>query len=91
MKNYFLLSLAALLAMPVLADKAPIPSDAPQAYETECASCHMAFPPGLLSQRNWQNIMTGLGKHFGSDASLDAKTQTEITNWLVKNESGIFF
>ena len=85
MKNYFLLFLAALLAMPVLADKAPIPSDAPQAYETECASCHMAFPPGLLSQRNWQNIMTGLGKHFGTDASLDVKTQTELTNWLVKN------
>jgi len=85
MKNYFLLYLSALLAMPVLADKAPMPSDAPQAYEAECASCHMAFPPGLLSQKNWQNIMTGLGKHFGTDASLDVKTQTELANWLVKN------
>jgi nitrate/TMAO reductase-like tetraheme cytochrome c subunit len=29
--------------------------------------------------------MGGLGKHFGTDASLDAKSQTEITNWLVKH------
>ena len=29
--------------------------------------------------------MSGLDKHFGTDASLDAKTQTEITQWLIKN------
>ncbi len=85
MKNYLLLSLALLLTMPALADKAPMPSDAPKSYEAECAGCHMAYPPGLLSQKNWQNIMGGLGKHFGTDASLDAKSQTEITNWLVKH------
>ena len=85
MKNYLLLSLALLLTMLALADKAPMPSDAPKSYEAECAGCHMAYPPGLLSQKNWQNIMGGLGKHFGTDASLDAKSQTEITNWLVKH------
>ena len=85
MKNYLLLSLALLLTMPALADKAPMPSDAPKSYEAECADCHLAYPPGLLSQKNWQNIMGGLGKHFGTDASLDAKSQTEITNWLVKH------
>ena len=85
MKNYLLLSLALMLTMPALADKAPMPSDAPKSYEAECAGCHMAYPPGLLSQKNWQNIMGGLGKHFGTDASLDAKSQTEITNWLVKH------
>jgi hypothetical protein len=85
MKNYLLLSLALLLTMPALADKAPMPSDAPKSYEAECAGCHLAYPPGLLSQKNWQNIMGGLGKHFGTDASLDAKSQTEITNWLVKH------
>ena len=54
------------------------PTDATQAYETECASCHMASPPRLLSQKNWQNIMARLGKHFGWNAILDAKTQSEI-------------
>ena len=85
MKTYFLLSLLALLAMPASAARMAMPADAPKSYEAECASCHMAYPPGLLSQKNWQNIMSGLDKHFGTDASLDAKTQTEITQWLMKN------
>jgi hypothetical protein len=29
--------------------------------------------------------MSGLSKHFGTDASLDPKTQTELTIWLLKN------
>ena len=29
--------------------------------------------------------MSGLDKHFGTDASLEPKTQTEITQWLMKN------
>ena len=85
MKNYLLLLLMTLLAMQLLAAKMTMPSDAPKSYESECASCHMAYPPGLLGQKNWQNIMSGLEKHFGTDASLDLKTQTEITQWLIKN------
>jgi len=85
MKNYLFLCLAYLLAMPALAAKMTMPSDAPKSYEAECASCHMAYPPGLLGQKNWQNIMSGLDKHFGTDASLDPKTESEITQWLLKN------
>ncbi len=85
MKTYFLLPLLILLAMPVSAAKMSTPSKAPKSYEVECASCHMAYPPGLLGQKNWQNILAGLDKHFGVDASIDAKTQTEITQWLIKN------
>jgi hypothetical protein len=62
-----------------------MPADAPKTYESECASCHIAFPPGLLGKQNWQNIMSVLDKHFGTDASLDAKTESEITRWLLKN------
>ena len=29
--------------------------------------------------------MSGLSKHFGTDASLDPKAQTEITTWLLQN------
>ena len=85
MKTYFLLPLLALLAMPVSASKMGMPLDVPKSYEAECASCHMAYPPGLLGQKNWQNIMSGLDKHFGTDASLDAKTGSEITQWLLKH------
>lgn len=85
MNNYLFLSLMFLLVMPVSAAKMSMPASAPKSYEAECASCHMAYPPGLLGQTNWQNIMSGLDKHFGADASLDAKTQAEITQWLVNN------
>ncbi|MFZ4380208.1 MAG: diheme cytochrome c [Polynucleobacter sp.] len=85
MKTYFLLPLLALLAMPASAAKMTMPSDAPKSYDAECASCHMAYPPGLLGQKNWQNIMSGLDKHFGTDASIDAKTESEISQWLLKN------
>jgi len=78
-------SLLFLLVMPVSVAQMTMPLDAPKSYEAECASCHMAYPPGLLGQKNWQNIMTGLDKHFGADASLEAKTQAEVTQWLVKN------
>lgn len=29
--------------------------------------------------------MSSLSKHFGTDASVDAKTQAEIMSWLIKN------
>jgi nitrate/TMAO reductase-like tetraheme cytochrome c subunit len=62
-----------------------MPADAPASYEAECASCHMAYPPALLSEQSWKNVMSSLSKHFGTDASVDAKTQAELTNWLIKN------
>jgi len=86
MKKITLIAVALLMASPTtFAGKMTMPSDAPVSYEAECASCHMAYPPALLSQQSWKNVMSGLSKHFGTDASLDPKTQTELTNWLVKN------
>lgn len=85
MKNFFTLMFAFLMTAPALAAKMPMPSDMPKSYEAECASCHMAYPPGLLGEKSWQNVMSGLNKHFGTDASLDAKDQKEISSWLQKN------
>ena len=79
--NLFLI----LAASPVFAAKMPMPSDMPKSYEAECASCHMAYPPGLLSGQSWQNVMGSLSKHFGTDASIDEKERTELTNWLRNN------
>lgn len=86
MKNRTLIYLSFLLASSLVwAGKMAMPIDAPASYETECASCHMAYPPALLSEQSWKNVMSGLSKHFGTDAAVDPKIQAEITNWLVKN------
>lgn len=84
-KTVLVATLLLLACSSTFAAKMTMPSDAPVSYEAECASCHMAYPPALLSQQSWKNVMSGLSKHFGTDASLDPKTQTELTNWLVKN------
>jgi len=85
MRKLFTLFVTVVLLSPAFAAKMPMPSDMPKAYDAECASCHMAYPPGLLSEKSWQNVMSSLNKHFGTDASIDQKDQIEITNWLKKN------
>ena len=84
-KTLFIAASLLLASSPTFSAKMTMPADAPASYEAECASCHMAYPPALLSEQSWKNVMSGLSKHFGTDASVDAKTQTEITGWLVKN------
>ena len=85
-KNTVLIAATLLMASPVtFAAKMTMPTEVPASYEAECASCHMAYPPALLSQQSWESLMSGLSKHFGTDASLDPKTQAELTNWLIKN------
>jgi len=70
-------------AMPARADGGRLmPPNAPAAYTQECASCHLAYPPGLLPARSWQRLMGGLDKHYGSDASLGAARLQQINRWL---------
>lgn len=59
--------------------KGPTP---PAVYTQECGSCHLAFPPNLLPKASWQRVMNALDAHYGSDASLDAVTQKQISTWL---------
>jgi len=58
---------------------------APSSFTAECSSCHMAYPPSLAGQANWRGIMAGLDKHYGVDASLDDKSQHDISAWLLAN------
>lgn len=51
-------------------------------WKEECASCHIAYPPRLLPAESWRAVMSGLDKHFGSDASLDAPAAREIGAFL---------
>ena len=62
-----------------------MPRDAPAAHAQECASCHSAYPPGLLPAASWQRIMSGLDRHYGTDASIDATTVRELSRWLQAN------
>lgn len=52
------------------------------AYRAECASCHIAYPPGMLPAASWKRLMSDLPNHYGSDASIDDKTLGELTRWL---------
>lgn len=54
-------------------------------YQQECASCHMAYPAGLLPVASWQHLMGSLNKHFGTDASLADADKREISTWLTAN------
>ena len=56
-------------------------------WKSECSACHVAYPPRLLPAASWKAIMTGLDKHFGSDASLDPASSAEILVFLEKNAS----
>lgn len=56
-----------------------------KSYQQECAACHLAYPPGLLPARSWGRVMTGLDKHYGTDASLDEATVKQISQWLQAN------
>jgi mono/diheme cytochrome c family protein len=75
-----------LLAMGITAAHADggstMPRNVPLAYTQECVACHIAYPPGMLPARSWQRIMSGLDKHYGTDASLDAATVTQLNQWL---------
>lgn len=82
--------LLTLLTLPALADNhdregrhryRQVPPNA--SYRAECASCHMAYPPGMLPAASWRRVMGGLDRHFGENASLDAATRDDITAFLV--------
>jgi hypothetical protein len=51
-------------------------------YKAECSACHVAYPAGMLPAPAWKNVMGGLQKHYGTDASLDAATVLQIGKWL---------
>lgn len=54
-------------------------------YREECGSCHVAYPPALMSAASWQAVMNGLERHFGSDASLEPAKAREIRQFLAAN------
>ncbi|MDD2741744.1 MAG: diheme cytochrome c [Rhodocyclaceae bacterium] len=84
MKRLALITLLGF-ALPAFADRMPLPANTPASFKAECASCHLAYPPALLAAKDWQRTMAGLKDHFGTDATVDAKTAQEITAFLERN------
>lgn len=64
-----------------------MPAVANAKWKAECGSCHMVYHPGLLPERSWKKVMTGLDNHFGENAGLDAATHDEIAKFLVENSA----
>ncbi|GAB4176034.1 MAG: hypothetical protein OHK0026_09360 [Rhodocyclaceae bacterium] len=56
-------------------------------WKAECSACHIAYPPSLLPERSWRELMSGLDRHFGENASLDAASAAEITAFLASNSA----
>lgn len=56
-----------------------------KAWQQECASCHLAYPPTLLPKTSWRRMMGGLERHFGENATLDPATRTDILRFLEAN------
>lgn len=77
------------VALVLFAHEAMAGSDAPPArndrWQAECGSCHVAYPPRLLPAPAWRRMMSQLDKHFGADASLDARAAAEIGAFLEQN------
>lgn len=54
-------------------------------YRQECASCHVAYPAGMLPADSWRHILNSLDRHFGTDATLDAATVSQLETWLTSH------
>jgi hypothetical protein len=57
-------------------------------YVKECGSCHLAYPPRLLSAASWRRVMAGLDRHFGQDAELEPAERDALERWLVERAAG---
>ena len=54
-------------------------------WKEECGSCHIPYPPQMLSAENWKQLMGSLDKHFGANAVLDANDNKKILGFLEHN------
>lgn len=57
-------------------------------WQSECGSCHVAYPPRLLPADSWRAIVDRLDRHFGTDASIDEATASSIRTFLETNAGG---
>jgi hypothetical protein len=78
---------ATMLALVAEADAGESRPAAPgnATWQTECGGCHVPYPPQLLPAASWKAIINGLDRHFGVDATVDARTAATIGAFLEAN------
>ena len=54
-------------------------------YIEECGACHLAYAPGLLPEKSWNKLLSGLEDHFGENAELDSDTLVYLQDYLNRN------
>lgn len=74
-----------MLATAALADGHKLAVPANPQWQAECGSCHLAYPPQLLSAANWRQLMQGLDRHFGANAALEPKERADILAFLERH------
>lgn len=81
LKNTVVAGFVILSCASVWADGGPVTPLLPK-MEQECSSCHIAYRPNFLPKSSWQKVMSSLGQHYGTDASLSEADTREIADWL---------
>ncbi|WP_038248760.1 diheme cytochrome c [Ghiorsea bivora] len=53
-------------------------------YQSDCASCHMAYQPNLLPSASWEKVMApkALEDHFGDNAEINEQDRLSILAYL---------
>ena len=54
-------------------------------YRAECGTCHFAYSPGLLPERSWKWVMSGLDKHYGENVKISPQASASISKYLADN------
>lgn len=72
--------LLVVLSCSAWADRLSVPNH--PKWQEECGSCHLAYPPQLLTADNWQRLMQKLDKHFGANAALEPQEVRDISAFL---------
>lgn len=60
-------------------------ANADPTYQAECGSCHVAYPPALLSASGWTAVLGRLDRHYGVDASLDPAAERRLRDYILAN------
>lgn len=58
-------------------------------YEKECGSCHLAYPPGMLTARSWESILDELADHFGQNAELSPTATATLSAYLLAEAADV--
>jgi len=59
------------------------PNEDVATLQSECGSCHVAYPAKLLPRAAWTQVLGALDRHYGVDASLDGAELAAVTRQLV--------